>query len=144
MCLLLSRKMPGYCLKIGRDHFVSRHFLLIVHQVPWSFSIVWILRYVCYFDLRADNINTIFFFFIFCWPCIWIYLFLNINQLDALNFYNKFVSSLYIFRAHVLIVRRAKIVLYSLWYHHTETSVWSKITKIIKIIKIQFYKYEHL
>ena len=23
------------------------------------------------------------------------------------------------FRAHVLIVRRAKIVLYSLWYHHT-------------------------
>ena len=30
----------------------------------------------------------------------------------------------------------AKIVLYSLWYHHTETSEWSKITKIIKIIKI--------
>jgi len=23
------------------------------------------------------------------------------------------------FRAHVLIVRRARIVLYSLWYHHT-------------------------
>ena len=23
------------------------------------------------------------------------------------------------FREHVLIVRRAKIVLYSLWYHHT-------------------------
>ena len=48
------------------------------------------------------------------------------------------------FRAHVLIVRRAKIVLYSLWYHHTETSEWSEITKIIKIIKIQFYKYEHV
>jgi hypothetical protein len=48
------------------------------------------------------------------------------------------------FRAHVLIVRRAKIVLYSLWYHHSETSEWSKITKIIKIIKIQFYKYEHM
>jgi len=48
------------------------------------------------------------------------------------------------FRAHVLIVRRAKIVLYSLWYHHTETSKWSKITKIIKIIKIQIYKYEHM
>ena len=31
-----------------------------------------------------------------------------------------------------------KIVLYSLWYHHTETSEWSKITKI------QFYKYEHI
>ena len=37
-----------------------------------------------------------------------------------------------------------KIVLYSLWYHHTETSEWSKITKIIKITKIQFYKYEHI
>ena len=36
-----------------------------------------------------------------------------------------------------------KIVLYSLWYHHTETSEWSKITKITKITKIQFYKYEH-
>ena len=48
------------------------------------------------------------------------------------------------FRAHVLIVRRAKIVLYSLWYRYTETSEWSKITKIIKIIKIQFYKYEHM
>jgi len=44
------------------------------------------------------------------------------------------------FRAHVLIVRRAKIILYSFWYHHTETSEWSKITKIIKMIKIQFYK----
>ena len=37
-----------------------------------------------------------------------------------------------------------KIVLYSLWYHHTETSEWSKITKITTITKIQFYKYEHI
>ena len=36
-------------------------------------------------------------------------LFININQLDALKFYNKFISSLYMFRAHVLIVRRAKL-----------------------------------
>ena len=48
------------------------------------------------------------------------------------------------FRAHVFIVRRPKFVLYSLWYHHTETSDWSKITKIVKIIKIQFHKYEHI
>ena len=34
--------------------------------------------------------------------------------------------------------QEAKIVLYNLWYHHTETSEWSKITKI------QFYKYEHI
>ena len=32
------------------------------------------------------NIELTFFFNIFCWPCISIYLFLNINQLDALNF----------------------------------------------------------
>ena len=40
--------------------------------------------------------------------------------------------------------QEAKIVLYSLWYHHTETCEWSKITKITKITKIQFYKYEHI
>jgi len=40
------------------------------------------------------------------------------------------------FGHHVLIVRRSKIVLYSIWYHHTEKSEWSKITKI--------YKYEHI
>ena len=40
--------------------------------------------------------------------------------------------------------KEAKIVLYSLWYHHTETSEWSEITKITEITKIQFYKYEHI
>ena len=35
--------------------------------------------------------------------------------------------------------QEAKIVLYNLWYHHTETSEWSKITKITKITKIQIY-----
>ena len=40
--------------------------------------------------------------------------------------------------------QEAKIILYSLWYHQTETSEWSKVTKIIRIIKIQFYKYEHM
>ena len=34
--------------------------------------------------------------------------------------------------------QEVKIVVYSLWYHHTETSEWSKITKI------QFYEYEHI
>jgi len=32
--------------------------------------------------------------------------------------------------------QEVKIALHSLWFHHTETSEWSKITKI------QFYKYE--
>jgi hypothetical protein len=40
--------------------------------------------------------------------------------------------------------QEAKIVLYSLWYHQTETSECSKITKMPKITKIQFYKYEHI
>ena len=39
------------------------------------------------------------------------------------------------FRAPCAYRQKVKIVLYSLWYHHTETSEWSKITKI--------YKYEH-
>ena len=34
--------------------------------------------------------------------------------------------------------QEVKIELHSLWYHHTETSEWSKITKI------QFYKYEQI
>ena len=34
--------------------------------------------------------------------------------------------------------QEVKIVLHSLWYHHTETSEWSKITKM------QFYKYEQI
>ena len=40
--------------------------------------------------------------------------------------------------------QEAKIVLYSLWYNHTETSELSKITKITKITKIHFYNYEHI
>ena len=65
---------------------------------------------------------------------------LVINQLDAQNlFHNKFIICLYMFRALCAHHQEVKIVLYSLWYHHTETDEWSKITKIIKIIKI--YKY---
>ena len=39
--------------------------------------------------------------------------------------------------------QEAKIVLYSLWYHHTETSEWSKITKITKIIKLILVILDH-
>jgi len=34
-------------------------------------------------------------------------------------FYNKFIICFYMFEHYVLIIRRAKIVLYSIWYHHT-------------------------
>ena len=61
------------------------------------------------------------------------------NQLDAQNlFHNKF----YFMSVHVSSTcahhQEVKIALHSLWYHHTETSEWSKITKI------QFYKYEQI
>ena len=42
------------------------------------------------------------------------------------------------FRALCAHHQQVKIVLHSLWYHHTETSEWSKITKI------QIYKNEHI
>jgi len=42
------------------------------------------------------------------------------NQIDAQNlFYNKFISCLYMFRASSAHRQEVKIVLYSLWYHHT-------------------------
>jgi len=57
-------------------------------------------------------------------------------------FYNEFISCLYMFRAPCAHRQEVKIVLHSLWYHHTETSGWSKITKITKITNM--YKYEHI
>ena len=48
------------------------------------------------------------------------FFFLVINQLDAQNlFYNKFISCLYMFRASFARRQEVKILLYSLWYHHT-------------------------
>jgi len=64
--------------------------------------------------------------------------YLNINQPDALNFIMSLFHASTCFENYVLINRRSKLYLYSIWYHHTETSEWSKITKI------QFYKYEHI
>jgi len=53
-------------------------------------------------------------------------------------FYNKFIIYLYMFLALYAHQQEVKIVLYSFWYHHTETSEWSKITKI------QLHKYQHM
>ena len=45
---------------------------------------------------------------------------LVVNQLDAQNlFYNEFISYLYMFRAPYAHRQEVRIVLYSLWYHHT-------------------------
>jgi len=46
---------------------------------------------------------------------------LVINQLNAkkILFYNKFIICLYMFRALCAHHQEVKIVLYSIWYHHT-------------------------
>jgi len=41
------------------------------------------------------------------------------NLMHKICFTISFISCLYMFRAHVLIIRRSKIALHSLWYHHT-------------------------
>ena len=56
-------------------------------------------------------------FLIFCWPCISIYLVLNINQLDALNFIISLFQASTCFE-HICSSSGGQIVLYSLWYHH--------------------------
>ena len=62
------------------------------------------------------------------------------NQLDAQNF--CFTISLFhastFFWSTCAYRQEVKIALHSLWYHHTETSEWSKITKV------QFYKCEQV
>ena len=65
------------------------------------------------------------------------FIFVN-NQLDAQNFCFtiSLFRSFYMFRAPCAHRQEVKIALHSLWYHHTETSEWSKITKI------HFCKYE--
>ena len=55
--------------------------------------------------------------------------------------YNLFYNKFYFMPLHVSSIcahhQEVKIAFHSFWYRHTETSDWSKITKI------QFYKYEH-
>jgi len=55
-----------------------------------------------------------------------------INQIDAQNFCFtiSFISCLYMFSSTCAHHQEVKIALHSLWYHHTETSEWSKFTKI--------------
>ena len=68
--------------------------------------------------------------------------YLNISQLDALNFIMSLfhASTCFEYTSHR---QEAKIILYSLWYHDTETSEWSKIAKITKITKIILVILDH-
>ena len=50
-----------------------------------------------------------------------LYMLLVINQLNAqFLFYNKFISCLYMFRSLCAHHQEVKMVLYSIWYHHTK------------------------
>ena len=53
-------------------------------------------------------------------PNDWQIFILVINQLDAQNlFCSNFISCLYMFRAPCAHRKEVKVVLYSIWYHHT-------------------------
>ena len=77
------------------------------------------------------------FFLLFFWPCISVF-----NQLDAQNCFTiSFISCLYMFRAHVLIIRRSKL-------HYTASGIitpigveaWNK-TYCETILCIKLVKY---
>jgi len=74
------------------------------------------------------------------------YIYLNINQPDALNFIMGLFHASTCFEHCVPIVRRSK-------FYYTASGIitlkqvsvfFSKITKVTEITKIQFYKYEHI
>ena len=45
--------------------------------------------------------------------------------MHKISFYNKFIICLYMFRALCANHQEVKIILYSIWYHHTlQVAVW--------------------
>jgi len=73
---------------------------------------------------------------------------LVIIQLDAQNlFNNKFISCFYMFRATCAHRQEVKIVLYSLWYHHTFKqslcikldNYYDKYTFVSRSVTLKFY-----
>ena len=82
-----------------------KHFGVQIY-CPWQFFFFWVWTsvaltsrpsaFLCRISLQLLAVTYPF------------YIYLNINQIDALNFCNEFISCLYMFRAHVLIVRRSK------------------------------------
>jgi len=75
----------------------------------------------------------------FCWPCISVYLSQYLTNLThKICFTISFISCLYMFQAHVLIITRSKL-------HYTASGIITlKTSELSKITKIQFYKYEQI
>ena len=121
-----SPLVSDLCRKMWHTGNIFRYIHQQIHSI--KYNTIQIIQYISfwYFADRASQ-----------------YIHLNINQLDALHFIISLFHASTCFE-HICSSSGGKIVLNSLWYHHTETSEWSKITKITKITKIQFYKYEHI
>jgi hypothetical protein len=119
--------------------FLSSNHLFLSAQAsdPNIIPVLDIILYTRNFNWTSLNV---FFFLIFCWPYISIYLFLNINQLDALNFIISLFQVSTCFEHMCSSSGGQNRILQSLVSSHWK-SEWSKITKIIKIL---FYKYEHM
>ena len=89
-------------------------------------------------------------FLMFCWPCISVYLSQYLtNLMHKICFTISFISCLYMFRAHVLIIRRSNYITHPLVSnHHTWFDTrgcvmqWHEIKLIVKqILCIKLVKY---
>ena len=71
--------------------------------------------------LRCNNLRIL----TFCWPCISVYLYQYLTKLmHKICFAISFISCLYMFRAHVLNIRRSKL-------HYTASGIIKPIVVMI-------------
>jgi len=91
-------------------------------QVSWHYEVNIILFCIIFALLGMLMETMLFSFFVFdVLLTVHLSIILVINQLlmHKFLFYNKFIKRLYIFRALCAHHQEVKIVLYSVWYHHT-------------------------
>jgi len=91
---------------------VSKNPTRITHFWHEDWCTFMILARCIHLRMRSgrENQNTHFIFSTFCWPCISVYLSQYLTKLiHKIYFTISFISCLYMFRAHVLIIRRSKL-----------------------------------
>ena len=97
---------------------IPRHFRFVVYREPvWRRSTI---RGTNSVRPTVDEVSKKYKFFDVLLT-VHLSIFISVfNQLDAQNlFHSKFISCLYMFRALCAHHQEVKIMLYSLWYHHT-------------------------
>ena len=77
--------------------------------------------------MKVGEENLPLYFLILCWPCISIYLFINNNQLDALNFIISSFQASTCFE-HMCSSSGGQIALYSLWYQKLYNNIFALLT----------------